>query len=316
MFCSLILLVFHAPTNAAADINTNSYDNEVTVKDASRAKKTSYKSGQSKQPQSGRAKHKRSDSGGTRSGTSRASSQPTTNYEPDPEQQARAESEAYKALIAYRAAVVHRETCLGAGPPEACAGVAPLVNKPLLLDARGVPLVGVYQPTAQGAAPVPLAVSPQQAAYIAFARLKLTAPKPGIGPPPSVNRWKMAAVGYPLWLWAEGNTNPAPVSDTAGGLFVSLDASVSQIVYDMGDGTKVTCAGTGRKWGPWVKPGQPSPDCGHVYEKPSLPKGNYTVTATTYWSVAWTVTGQTGTIPLVQSAQTTLPVGELQVLVR
>jgi hypothetical protein len=196
--------------------------------------------------------------------------------------------------------------------------VAPLVNKPLLLVAHGVPLVGVYEPTAQGPAPVPLAVpvSPQRAAYIAFARLKLTAPRPQIGPAPSLNRWKMAAVGYPLWLWAEGNTNPAPVSDSAGGLFVSLDANVSKIVYDMGDGTKVTCAGVGTRWGPWVTAGQASPDCGHVYKKPSLPKGSYTVTATTYWSVEWTVTGQTGVIPFVQSAQTTIPVGELQVLVR
>ena len=163
---------------------------------------------------------------------------------------------------------------------------------------------------------VPVPITPQQAAYIAFARLKLTAPKPGIGPPPSLNRWNMAAVGYPLWLWAEGNTDPAPVSDSAGGLFVSLEAQLSKIVYDMGDGASVTCVDGGTTWGPWVKAGQPSPDCGHVYEKPSLPQGNYTVTATTYWSVSWTVTGQSGVIPYVQTAQTTLPVGELQVLVR
>jgi hypothetical protein len=40
------------------------------------------------------------------------------------------------------------------------------------------------------------------------------------------------------------------------------------------------------------------------------------VTATTTWSVAWNVTGQTGVIPFVQSASTALPVGELQVLMR
>ena len=50
--------------------------------------------------------------------------------------------------------------------------------------------------------------------------------------------------------------------------------------------------------------------------KPSLPKGNYTVTAVTTWDVTWTVNNQSGviTVPAVQTTQ--LPVGELQVLVR
>ncbi len=151
---------------------------------------------------------------------------------------------------------------------------------------------------------------------MAFARLRLVAPKPSIGPAPSSNKWDMAAVGYPLWLWGEGNSHPAPVSDSIGGLFVSLDAHVSKIVFNMGDGTRVTCQGVGRKWTRSVPAGQKSPSCGHTYSKPSLPKGSYTVTATTYWSVDWNVTGVRGVIPFVQSAITTVPVGELQVLVR
>ena len=219
-----------------------------------------------------------------------------------------------KRMNIYRAAMITRRTCQGTGPPGICAMLtAPPVNEPAAPNyIVPVDRIGV----AERSSIVPVAVSPQQAAYIAFARLKLTAPTPGIGPSPSLNPWKMAAVGYPLWLWAEGNTNPAPVSDTAGGLFVSLDANLDKIVYDMGDGTQLTCAGTGTPWGSWVNPGQASPTCGHTYQKPSLPAGNYTVTATTHWSVAWTVTGQTGTIPFVQSAQTTIAVGELQVLVR
>jgi len=97
---------------------------------------------------------------------------------------------------------------------------------------------------------------------------------------------------------------------------VSLDARVSKIVFDMGDGTTVTCPGTGQKWHRRVPAAQKSPVCGHVYQKPSLPQGKYTVTATTHWSVAWTVTGTSGVIPFVQSSTVTLPVGELQVLVR
>jgi hypothetical protein len=150
----------------------------------------------------------------------------------------------------------------------------------------------------------------------AVARLSLTPPKPAVGPPPSINRWKMAAVGYPLWLWVEGNTNPAPVTDTDGPLSVALDPRVTGISFDMGDGHTVNCPTSGTKWTRSVPAGKPSPTCGYHYTKPSLPKGDYTVTATTHWAVDWNINGTTGTIPYTQTSSTSLPVGELQVLVR
>lgn len=63
-------------------------------------------------------------------------------------------------------------------------------------------------------------------------------------------------------------------------------------------------------------PGAESPTCGYRYKKPSLPKGDYTVTAQTRWLVDWTINGVSGSIPVVQEATTALPVGELQSLVR
>ncbi len=126
----------------------------------------------------------------------------------------------------------------------------------------------------------------------------------------------MAAVGYPLWIWAEGDLDPAPVSQSVAGLSVSLNASLAKIVYDLGDGTTISC-GPGTPWRKGrVPPGTSSPDCGHTYLKPSLPKGRYTITATTHWSVAWTAGGQSGTIPFTQTSTTNLPVGEVQTLVR
>jgi hypothetical protein len=159
-------------------------------------------------------------------------------------------------------------------------------------------------------------VDPQAVAYEAVARLKLTPPKPKIGPPPEINRWKMAAVGYPLWLWVEGTTDPPAVTDRTGGLSVSLDARMEKVTFDTGDGHTVTCTGGGTRWTRAVPAGTPSPTCGHRYERPSLPDGNYTITAHTYWAIEWNINGLTGTIPYVQSASMTLPVGELQVLVR
>jgi hypothetical protein len=157
---------------------------------------------------------------------------------------------------------------------------------------------------------------PEVVAREAVARLSLTAPTPTVGPPPSINRWKMAAVGYPLWLWVEGNTNPAPVTDSSGPLSVSLDARVASISFDMGDGHTVRCADSGTRWTRSVPAGQSSPSCGYSYTRPSLPYGHYTVTATTNWVVDWNINGTRGTLPVTQTATTSLPVGELQVLVR
>jgi hypothetical protein len=155
-----------------------------------------------------------------------------------------------------------------------------------------------------------------QAAAIAVARLQLPKIAPGIGPSPDINPWKMAAVGYPLWLWADGPTHVGPISDSVAGLSVSLDAEVRGLTFRMGDGHTVTCAGSGHPWTAIVQPGTESPSCGYTYAKPSLPDETYTVTTIANWAVTWTSNGQSGVInvPVADTAQ--LPVGELQVLVR
>ncbi|HET9650341.1 MAG TPA: hypothetical protein VFP34_19205, partial [Microlunatus sp.] len=43
-------------------------------------------------------------------------------------------------------------------------------------------------------APVVYQITPEQAAMMAVAQLRLPAVAPGIGPDPSINRWNMAAV--------------------------------------------------------------------------------------------------------------------------
>jgi hypothetical protein len=155
-----------------------------------------------------------------------------------------------------------------------------------------------------------------QAAAIAVARLQLPKIAPGIGPSPDINPWKMAAVGYPLWLWADGPTHVGPISDSVAGLSVSLDAEVRSLTFRMGDGHTVTCAGSAHPWTAAVEPGTESPSCGYTYAKPSLPDKTYTVAAIANWAVTWTSNGQSGVInvPVVDTAE--LPVGELHVLVR
>ena len=144
-------------------------------------------------------------------------------------------------------------------------------------------------------------------------RLQLPDPTPRFGPDPSVNEWKMAAVGYPLWLWTDG---PTTVSNRvqAYGVTFSLSAMWQSTTFDMGDGHEVTCTST-RKYVAGTTPGRKSPECGYTYLTSSLPKGDYRVTATTNWRINWSALGQSGSLPGSHSATLSLPVGELNALV-
>ena len=220
----------------------------------------------------------------------------------------RAAKKYQSALRSYRGCVDRLATPVGF---RSNCGSAPTGPKSLPALAQ-VQLTG--DPPPPGGGPV-VTLTPAQAGAIAVARLRLNAAAPGIGPDPKKNEWDMAAIGYPLWLWADGPTHVGPVTENVGGLSVSLDARVARTVFRMGDGKTVTCQGGGTPYASWVEPGAKSPTCGYVYQKPSLPSKKYTVTAVTYWNVTWTVNGISGveTVPLIATRQ--LPVGELQAVV-
>ena len=208
----------------------------------------------------------------------------------------------------YRRQLTAYESCVSQAGAGCTAPTAP-----------GLPATGTG-PAApdDAAAPAPAVpvITPAEAGAIAVAQLQLPLNTPGIGPDPSVNKWKMAAVGYPLWLWSNGPSALGPVGQNVAGISVSLRAEVTRTVFRMGDGTSVTCTGAGTRYLSSTKPGTKSPNCGHTYSTPSLPRGKYTVTAVTNWAVTWTANGVSGVINVPREANTTLPVGELQSLVR
>ena len=152
-----------------------------------------------------------------------------------------------------------------------------------------------------------------QVARTLIVKLQLPDPTPRFGPDPSVNEWKMAAVGYPLWLWTDG---PTVVSSRvrAYGITFTLRADWQSTTFDMGDGHQVTCTRT-LVYPANTKPGRKSTACGYTYLTSSLPKGNYTVTATTNWRISWSALGQSGSVPGAHSGTWSLPVGELNALV-
>ena len=214
-----------------------------------------------------------------------------------------------RALARYQNALKSYTGCVEGGG-TGCTAPKPRTGGAL----NGVEVVLTGQPRAAGAPPAPT-ITPAQAGAIAVAQLQLPVSAPGVGPDPDKNEWKMVAIGYPLWLWADGPTHIGPVGQNVGGLSVSLDAKLSKTVFRMGDGKSVTCAGGGKPYASWVQPGAKSPTCGYVYKKPSLPSKKYRVVATTYWDVTWTVNGVSGVIQVPRQGTIELPVGELQAVI-
>lgn len=118
----------------------------------------------------------------------------------------------------------------------------------------------------------------------------------------------MTVVGMPVWLWVDDPTPTTwgPATISAGG--VTLTAKVTAVVWDMGDGTTLTC-GKGTEWKRGMG-GDPSPTCGHTYSE----QGSYTIRARSRWVATWSGYGQSGTIPVTLSTARQLDVGEIQVI--
>lgn len=166
-----------------------------------------------------------------------------------------------------------------------------------------------------------IGVDPVVLAQRAIASMDLDPIAIGIAPESGANR--AGLVGLPVWMWVDGPTDvtfgPITASASEGSVSVSATASVSSIVWNMGDGTTVTCSGSKAKGTPYTDGfgKQPSPTCGHRYEKmsSSQPDGAYQVTASSHWVVEWAGGGQSGTIEFdLTTDPLPIRIGEAQVL--
>lgn len=157
------------------------------------------------------------------------------------------------------------------------------------------------------------AVDVEALARQVIVRLRLPDPTPRIGPDPEDNEWRMAAVGFPLWLWTDGPRTVRAV-ETAYGVRFTLRADWVSTTFSMGDGRSRTCTAT-RPYPSSAKPGSASPSCGYTYQRASLPDGSYRVTATTRWRISWSALGLSGTLPGTHAGSRTLRVGEVHSLV-
>ena len=163
------------------------------------------------------------------------------------------------------------------------------------------------------AAPAPGAPPAVTTAVLREAAAKITLPavQPQIGPDPSVNKWGIVAVGYPIWLWTPG-TDRVASTVTAQGITVSIDARRTATTFAMGDGTTVRCTTMTPYPGPSNPPVE-SPTCGYRYPKlPATPGAGYDIRATTAWTVTWSALGQTGTFTMTRAATRHIDVAEIQ----
>ncbi|GAA4719651.1 hypothetical protein APR04_003491 [Promicromonospora umidemergens] len=159
--------------------------------------------------------------------------------------------------------------------------------------------------------PDPSGPDPEQLALRAVSQMDLNPIDIGIVPEEGPDR--VGIVGMPQWMWVNEpvpNTfGPISMTATAGSASVTATASVDKVVWDMGDGTTVTCNGSGTVYEDRFDI-MDSPDCGHRYTK----QGEYEVTATSYWTVQWEGMGQRGTILRDFEAKANIVMGEAQVI--
>ena len=182
-----------------------------------------------------------------------------------------------------------------------------------LPDQQGDPLRDEFcvVPVSSWAAALPGAPDPAQLAERAVTRMTLRAIDIGIVPEEGLDR--VGIVGMPQWMWVNEprpkTFGPITRKATAGSATVTATAKVDKVVWDMGDGTTVTCVGPGTPYEDRFDTKE-SPDCGYRYTK----QGKYEVTATSYWTVQWEGMGQSGTIPLDFEATANIVMGEAQVI--
>jgi hypothetical protein len=142
----------------------------------------------------------------------------------------------------------------------------------------------------------PEPVDPAVLARQATADLRLPSPRIRANPNPNVD----LLVRVPVWMWVDGSSWGArSATASVPGVSVTATATPTQVRWEMGDGTTVTCRGAGTAWKSGMDPKAASPDCGHVYRRSSASAAGdrFSLRATVTWTVSWQGGGSSGTLP-------------------
>jgi hypothetical protein len=134
-------------------------------------------------------------------------------------------------------------------------------------------------------AAVTVQVAPVVVAEEAAKHLGIASPVIEMAPPDGAPQ----LVGVATWLWVNPAAwHPVSASASAGAVTTTATATPTKAVWDMGDGSTLTCGGPGTPYNPSTPNAKTS--CSYRWAT----AGTYTVTATVYWSVTWTAAGAAG----------------------
>jgi hypothetical protein len=145
---------------------------------------------------------------------------------------------------------------------------------------------------------------------------QLSVPVAEVGTSPTSDQDQVVRV--PTWLWIASDWQPVTVTATAGRVAATVTATPTRVVWSMGDGGSVTCAGPGTPYDSSRPAADQHTDCSYTYRQTSVgqPDERYSVTATVYWSVVFTSNaGANGALGEVSSTSAfTLRVAQAQAL--
>ena len=136
-----------------------------------------------------------------------------------------------------------------------------------------------YNSTVAVDVPPPLGVSVVTSSHLVQSALANFDPPPltvGISPDPQLTE---QVTGIESWLWPDGSLIADVTTAEVPGLSSSVTAIYMGTVFDMGDGTTVSC-NVQVEW----SPGGASTPCSHTY----LEEGNFDVVASSTWQYIWT----------------------------
>ena len=172
---------------------------------------------------------------------------------------------------------------LGAGGPTPGQWVIPTCAGPGTINPMPPIWVTNAQPVAGAGQVDPVVVADQtiQQLPLGTATIKMA--------PPAGSE---QLVGVATWLWIEPSAwQTLTATASAGTVTTTATATPTKVVWDMGDGSTVTCDGPGTPYDP-NDPNDPNAttDCSYIWTQ----AGSYQVTATIYWSVSWTAVGAPG----------------------
>ena len=178
------------------------------------------------------------------------------------------------------AAVPQGQALLGAGGPTPGQWIVPTCAGPGVIN----PMPPFWVTGAKLAAAT-IQVAPVVVAEQAVKTLGLTSAVIEMAPPDGHPQ----LVNVATWLWVNPTTwHPVTATATAGPVTTTATATPTKVIWDMGDGSTVTCVGPGTPYDPSAP--NATSTCSYTWST----AGTYTVTATIYWSVTWSAVGAAG----------------------